>query len=229
MREHLLTDLEFTGVSEEVVLRGQFPKVGAPVHERILQKVFAGKGFEVERSLSPHRTGQFIFYQESTGYWVKATVGLPYYAKNGETGAPPHGRYLFFSDSGTAHIVSAVLNSSLFYTYFIAYSDGFHLSDRLATGFRLAPSILGDRILVKLDGALLADLKGCASVKTINTKLGDQISYAEFNVSESKQMIDNIDSVLARHYGFTEEELDFIINYDIKYRMGRDAEGEDED
>ena len=31
-----------------------------------------------------------------------------------------------------------------------------------------------------------------------------------------------------RHYGFTEEELDFIIHYDIKYRMGRDAEGEDE-
>ena len=27
-------------------------------------------------------------------------------------------------------------------------------------------------------------------------------------------------TMLAKHYGFTEEELDFIINYDIKYRMG---------
>jgi len=27
--------------------------------------------------------------------------------------------------------------------------------------------------------------------------------------------------VLAKHYGFTDEELDFIINYDIKYRMGK--------
>jgi len=34
--------------------------------------------------------------------------------------------------------------------------------------------------------------------------------------------------VLARHYSFTDGELDFIINYDIKYRMGRDAgEGEE--
>ncbi len=33
-----------------------------------------------------------------------------------------------------------------------------------------------------------------------------------------------IDRVLARHYGFTDEELDFIINYDIKYRLGRDEE-----
>ena len=31
---------------------------------------------------------------------------------------------------------------------------------------------------------------------------------------------DEIDRVLARHYGVTDEELDFIINYDIKYRMG---------
>jgi hypothetical protein len=35
------------------------------------------------------------------------------------------------------------------------------------------------------------------------------------------------DRVLAQHYGFTDEELDFIINYDIKYRMGRDAGGDD--
>jgi hypothetical protein len=29
---------------------------------------------------------------------------------------------------------------------------------------------------------------------------------------------------LARHHRFTGAELDFIVNYDIKYRMGRDAE-----
>ena len=37
---------------------------------------------------------------------------------------------------------------------------------------------------------------------------------------KSKSIIDEIDKVLAVHYGFTDEELDFIINYDIKYRMG---------
>ena len=39
-----------------------------------------------------------------------------------------------------------------------------------------------------------------------------------------KPIIDEIDRVLAQHYGFTDEELDFIINYDIKYRMGQDAD-----
>ena len=44
--------------------------------------------------------------------------------------------------------------------------------------------------------------------------------FESFNPQLSKPIIDEIDKVLAMHYGFTEEELDFIINYDIKYRMG---------
>ena len=40
-------------------------------------------------------------------------------------------------------------------------------------------------------------------------------------------IIDEIDELLARHYGFTEEELDFIINYDIKYRMGDELNAEE--
>ena len=36
-----------------------------------------------------------------------------------------------------------------------------------------------------------------------------------------------IAAVLAGNYGFTPEELDFIVNYDIKYRLGRDTEEEE--
>jgi hypothetical protein len=35
-----------------------------------------------------------------------------------------------------------------------------------------------------------------------------------------KNNFDEIDRVLAGHYGLTAEELDFILNYDIKYRLG---------
>ena len=42
-------------------------------------------------------------------------------------------------------------------------------------------------------------------------------------MKESKHIIDEIDHVLAEHYAFSDEELDFIINNDIKYRMGREA------
>ena len=39
--------------------------------------------------------------------------------------------------------------------------------------------------------------------------------------------MNRIDNKLAQHYSFSEEELDFIINYDIKYRMGKALFGEE--
>ena len=41
-----------------------------------------------------------------------------------------------------------------------------------------------------------------------------------FKIQKSKHIIDEIDRILAKHYSFTDKELDFIINYAIKYRMG---------
>ena len=71
----------------------------------------------------------------------------------------------------------------------------------------------------------MRSLERNAERKTIDTKTGDKILYDEFRVGESKPIIDEIDHILSRHYKCTEEELDFIINYDIKYRMSVDAKG----
>ena len=58
-------------------------------------------------------------------------------------------------------------------------------------------------------------------------KTTGKVEYDEFYPGLSKPIIDQIDTVLADHYGFTPEELDFIINYDIKYRMGKELEGDE--
>jgi hypothetical protein len=59
-----------------------------------------------------------------------------------------------------------------------------------------------------------------------NQKTG-LVELESLTPASSKPIIDEIDRVLAQHYGFTDEELDFIINYDIKYRMGRESRGEE--
>ena len=58
---------------------------------------------------------------------------------------------------------------------------------------------------------------------------GDELEETNFNVQKAKLIIDEIDRVLAQHYGFTDEELDFIINYDIKYRMGLTGNQEEDE
>ncbi|MBI1913671.1 MAG: hypothetical protein HYS12_02780 [Planctomycetes bacterium] len=37
---------------------------------------------------------------------------------------------------------------------------------------------------------------------------------------QSKPLIDDIDRALAFHFGFTDEELDFLVHFDAKYRLG---------
>lgn len=205
---------------EEPLYAGQFPKYANALEESIFRKIKQMGKNNVGNILSRRATKHFVFYQEATQYWVKATVGLPYYAKNGIVGAPAHGRYLYFDKLETAHIICALLNSSLFYAYFIAYGDCFHLSDTLASGFPINKAIINDQSLYRLSVKLMSSLEANAETKTINTSDGNKISYSEFYGAKSKPIIDEIDRVLAEHYGFMDEELDFVINYDIKYRMG---------
>lgn len=61
--------------------------------------------------------------------------------------------------------------------------------------------------------------------KECQYKTTGKVVYDEYTPSNSKPIIDEIDKVLAEHYDFTDEELDFIINYDIKYRMGKQLTG----
>jgi hypothetical protein len=56
----------------------------------------------------------------------------------------------------------------------------------------------------------------------VNRKNRDFVEVGRCFLQKSKLIIDEIDTVLAGYCGFTAEELDFIINYDIKYRMGKE-------
>ena len=123
-------------------------------------------------------------------------------------------------------MIFAAVNSSLFYLYFVTYSDCFHLSSNVLLSFPSPPSILADSQMPELGRTLMEELKATSEHKEISTKSGDRIAYEEFNASQCKPIIDEIDRVLARHYGFTAEELDYILNYDIKYRLGADDEEE---
>jgi len=229
VRETLFQRFFFTELQDSLLFEGHFPKFGSVIQQAVLGKVSSHSKSTLGGALYTRPAKKFIFYQEATRYWVKAVVDLPYYAKNGEIGDPAHGRFLYFDDPDTCRAAMALLNSSLFYAYFIAYGDCFHLSDTLATSFPAPLALLTTPALVALGKKLNRSLHANVERMTISTKGGDKIVYDEFFAWKSKPIIDEIDRILAKYYGFTDEELDFIINYDIKYRMGQEAEGDREE
>ena len=129
-------------------------------------------------------------------------------------------------------VIVGVINSSLFYWWFILLSNCRDLSFREINNFPVGLDDMSDAVkkrLAELADKLMLDLKKNAYRKRAFYKATGQVEYDEFYPRLSKPIIDEIDRVLAEHYGFTDEELDFIINYDIKYRMGDELGGDDGD
>jgi hypothetical protein len=88
-------------------------------------------------------------------------------------------------------------------------------------------SNINQKKLIDLCQKLMLDYQKNKQQKEKVSKQTGHIFYEEYYPRLSKPIIDEIDKILAEHYGFTEAELDFIINYDIKYRMGKELEEED--
>jgi hypothetical protein len=128
------------------------------------------------------------------------------------------------------HSLSAVLNSSLFYQWFVTYSDVYHCGREIILDCPLDLLALtnssGQELRIA-NKSLMRSLQANGQRRSIRYKKTGLVEYDEFYPKLSKPQIDDIDNILARYYKLTEDELDFILNYDIKYRLGRESETED--
>jgi hypothetical protein len=126
--------------------------------------------------------------------------------------------YKHFSAPSTLDkkVMVAVFNSSLYFWFWELVSDCWHITTKELNNFFLD---LGNIIPHKTQIADLTDML----MKDLDNKkefVGTKQTEYEYYHKLSKNIIDEIDRVFAKQYGFSDEELDFIINYDIKYRMG---------
>jgi hypothetical protein len=121
---------------------------------------------------------------------------------------------------GAENSIICLISSSLYYWYWLLESDCYHVTKTDVLEFPAHPGALSAPELVGLGDDLLADLENNAIVRTRNRKSGEVVQEVNYYVGKSKGLIDKIDLNIAKHYGLTDEETDFIINYDIKHRMG---------
>lgn len=129
---------------------------------------------------------------------------------------------IYFDSFEYRNIAITILSSTLFYWYFILTTNSRDLNPSDLSNFPMnlkSINKINCSDLSRLSNDLMESYRKNKEVKVKISKLTGKIEYVEFYPRKSKLIIDEIDRVLARHYGFTDEELDFIINYDIKYRM----------
>jgi hypothetical protein len=189
--------------------RHYYPKFGHPLENEIMAKILRHQRIGTYLAKKPNQN--IMFYRSAGGLYWKVFVNFawPYETTSNKQCA--------FAEEYRRDVFVALLNSSLFWWYYTVTSDTFNLKDYMIFGFRFSYPEDGTMVdtLQQLCQQLMDDFQRHAR----HLKRGNTGSYTIY-ARKSKAIIDEIDRVLAHHYNFTSEELHFIINYDIKYRIG---------
>jgi hypothetical protein len=192
--------------------RHYYPKFGYPIENSIMEKVLRHK--RVGNYLANTPNSNTMYYRSAGGLYWKVFVDFawPYPTTSN--------KQCSFQPSYNRDVFVALFNSSLFWWYYTVTFDTFNLKDYMLFGFRFTYPH-DEAIVRKLRDycdQLMADYRKNAK----HLKRGETGSYTIY-AKKSKPTLDEIDRVLAEHYRFTDDELEFILNYDLKYRMGQET------
>ena len=196
--------------------QAHFIKLGSNLESSIFAKY--SKHQMISHQLSEVNTKENNVYYRTAGggYWVT-------FLNNEFDCISVSNKSKSLSEKYNAKVVASALNSNLFWWYYSINYDLFNFKDYMIFGFQMTyPDVRIEEELMRLSDRLEASLRTNALFYNITSKTRGTNETVTYQKSKSKPIIDEIDKVLAKHYGFTEEELDFIINYDIKYRMGEE-------
>jgi hypothetical protein len=206
-RPHVFDTLGYTPLPLLDGLNGMLPKLGSTLEVGLLQRMLA-HGRCVHDYVEPD--GVAIYYHSGGRYWRKA---LPEKLSS-------HYKPLRI-DARIAPVMLALLNSHLFYWYWIAFSNCMDVVARDVLEFPVfrleevdpAPfaSLVAHLLTLYHEGATTRARRG-ARIQTSETTI---------DARRARAVIVATDRLLAHHYGFNDEELDFVLSYDLKYRLGR--------
>ena len=191
-------------------------KIGSDIENSILEKYRSHQEIRIYRLPTRQDNDNFIAYRTAGGgYW------WTFLNSRFETGSLSN-KIAHFGNDYDARVFMATLNSSLFWWYYFTSYYLFNLKDYMVFAFQFnypRDNTL-ERDLIDLSERLQTELLDSAIQYRIESRTRGSSTTFTYQNANSKSTLDQIDRVLAKHYGFTDEELDFIINYDIKYRMG---------
>lgn len=218
-------------------LKDVIPKIGTTLEKDILNKLGEiSKGKRLS-NFGTDEKGERIWFHNAPQYWIHAHTDdhvpkVEYYEGYQEDGETPtnlqdikisqqYKPLRFKTEHAT--IVNGLLNSHLFYWWYIIWSDGRHLLLQQINDFPMNlddfPKDLNQRLQILLE-KLMVEYDANANIK-INLRSGGYvIRLKEIIPKVSKHIIDQVDDVLTEYFGFDEQQRNYIKSFDLGFRMG---------
>lgn len=206
--QKLVDNLQFVDVKGQT-LYGRIPKIGSEIEKNILNKLFKQKklGTLVKTSGSP------IIYRFAGGRYFKVVTNY----SNGSSAE----RTIFFANKKIADAVGCILSSNLSFWFYQIFSDNLNWKTYEIENFTL-PQLSTENVeyLDKLYSRYLTDIEAKANVRTTSGESTYNVdSFKEYKIVRSKAIIDEIDDYICPLYGLSQEETDFIKNYELEFRL----------
>jgi len=194
-----------------------FPKIGSPLEVSILKKLLTIKN-RINKYLAKDQDEKIDIFVHSGGrYWRKAFD--EYYIREINLKLNSNWKKISLKKK-YAYSIACLFNSSFFYWFWIVFSDCYNVRRNFLD---LVPINFNDKRLRNFDELYWELVNDYKRNVVINENYKYENKYI-FDVSKSKPIIDQIDVEFAKHYGFEQEEIDFIINYDIRFRCKGEGE-----
>ncbi|MCK4826635.1 SAM-dependent methyltransferase, partial [bacterium] len=199
-------------------LHGCVPKIGSKIETSIWTKLLINK-----KKLALHysRSDKYVtYYSRKVNAFLQVLDFVPKVRDgSGNLRPPSEFKTIKLRGQDEAAVAFCTFNSTLFRWFIDIVTDGSHINRREIDNFSFDPSELIESCpkLGFLAKALNAKLKVTSEKRVMRYK-HDTLTVQCIIPKYSKSIIDEIDKSLAEYYRFADEELDFLINYDIKYR-----------
>jgi hypothetical protein len=205
--QYLVDHLLFTDV-KDYLLYGRIPKIGTEIEKAILGKIRKHNKIATFYNCN----GSPIYYRTTGGQYFKVVTNYP-------TGSTKEKALMF--ETKYADSIGCILSSSLSFWFYQIYSNNLDWKSYEIENFTL-PTLNDDNIntLGVLYGKYLNDIETNANIR-ISTGESKYIvdTFKEYKIVRSKAIIDEIDNYIGPLYGLTQEEIDFIKNYELEFRM----------
>ena len=205
--QKLIDNLNFSNVYGYTMI-GRIPKIGCEMEKDILIKIFNNTPI---RTLYDDK-GDPIYYRTTGGRYFKVVTNYP----TGSTKEKP----LYFQKR-LSNAIGCILSSSLAFWFYQIYSNNLDWKTYEIENFTI-PQLTTENIeyLDKLYSRYLTDIEAKANVRTTSGESTYNVdSFKEYKIVRSKAIIDEIDDYICPLYGLTQEETDFIKNYELEFRL----------
>lgn len=202
------------------------PKTGSQVARRIVEKMATHTG-KAGHNLSRKQFG--YYYHDAPIHWIRAFAFTPFFwsERDGEK-VSSHFKPIWMGNEADTKLFITLMNSSLFYSFFVWWSNCRDLTTREVSRFPFSPSMFEPVVraeLLALGTKLMAQYRDIAQIIEVNYRTSGLVRYEQIDTKQCKSTMDEIDGVLGLHFSLLEDELDYVKNFHHKFRIGRGAAG----